>query len=300
MTRRRIGLAGSAALVIAGAAFLVWMLQGPEVSARGFSGMIGDVNRGAYVARLSGCIACHTDPRNGRAVLAGGAEIKTDFGSFYAPNITPHLEDGIGSWTLADFTRALTAGVSPEGRHYFPSFPYTFFAQLTDQDIVDLWAAVRSVPPVAGGPPAHGLRFPFSFHQGVGVWKRMFFEEEDLQPVLGKPEAWNRGRYLARGPAHCGACHTPRNALGGRKTDLRYAGGVGPDNEKIPPITPQALRKQGWTKDDLIYAFRSGVMPDGDTFGGSMAEVVRDGTRFWSDDDLAALAEYILDSEVDG
>ena len=128
----------------------------------------------------------------------------------------------------------------------------------------------------------------------------MFFEQDDLRPVPGRSDAWNRGRYLARGPAHCGACHTPRNALGGRQTDRRYSGGVGPDNEEIPPITPQALRRQGWTRDDLVYAFRSGIMPDGDTFGGSMAEVVREGTRFWTDDDLAALVEYLWDPRAEG
>ncbi len=300
MSRRRLGFIGSGALAVAGTALLVWMSQGPDVLARSLSGMTGDVNRGAYVARLSGCIACHTNFETGGAVLAGGGEIKTEFGSFYAPNITPHPEDGIGRWTRADFSRALTAGVSPEGRHYFPSFPYTFYARLTDQDIVDLWAAIQSVPPVASGPPAHGLRFPFSFHQGVGAWKRMFFEQEELQPASDRSEAWNRGRYLARGPAHCGACHTPRNALGARQKDRRYAGGVGPGDEKIPAITPEALARRGWTKDDLVFALRSGIMPDGDTFGGSMAEVVQESTQFWSDDDLAALAEYILDAEVEG
>lgn len=299
MTRRRLGLLGGGAIVLAGATFLVWMLMGPHVPERSLAGLTGDVNRGAYVARLSGCIACHTDSKNGREVLGGGAEIKTDFGSFFAPNISPHPEDGIGSWTLADFSRALTAGKSPEGQHYFPSFPYTFYARFSDQDIVDLWAAVRSVPPVAGGPPEHGLRFPFGFHQGIGAWKRMFFNQEKLSPVPDKSEAWNRGRYLARGPAHCGACHTPRNLLGGRRTDQRYSGGVGPGNEKIPAITPEALKKRGWTKEDLIYAFRSGLMPDGDSFGGSMAEMVRGGTRYWSDSDLAALAEYIMEGEFD-
>ena len=128
----------------------------------------------------------------------------------------------------------------------------------------------------------------------------MFFEQEKLQPATDRSEAWNRGRYLARGPAHCGACHTPRNALGARQTDRRYSGGVGPGDEKIPAITPEALTRRGWTKDDLMYALRRGIMPDGDTFGGSMAEVVRESTQFWSDDDLAALVEYIFDAEVEG
>lgn len=286
------------ALLVGGGVLAAWVFAGPEVAVRDLSGPTGDVDRGAYVARLSGCIACHTDIKNNGPVLAGGAELKTDFGSFYAPNITPHPEDGIGGWTLADFGRALTAGENPEGDHYFPSFPYPFYTRLSNRDIVDLWAAVGSVPAVAGGPPPHSLRFPFGFRFGVAAWKHLFFEPGELQPVAGKSDSWQRGRYLALGPAHCGACHTPRNALGGRRTDRRYQGGVGPDSEKIPPITPAALTANGWSADDLAYALRTGIMPDGDTFGGSMVEVVRDSTRFWSDADLAALVEYILDPEV--
>lgn len=291
---------GGVAAIVGSATIAATVIKAPELPGRDLTNLTGDVNRGAYVARLSGCIACHTDAKAGGGVLAGGAEIATDFGSFYAPNITPHSDDGIGNWTLTDFTRALTEGLSPDGQHYFPSFPYTFYTRLTDQDIADLWAAVRSVPPAANQPPEHGLRFPFGFHEGVGVWKAMFFDNGQLDPVADKSEAWNRGRYLARGPAHCGACHTPRNLLGGRQTNQRYAGGVGPGAEKIPTITPEALTEKGWAKDDLVYALRTGIMPDGDVFGGSMVEVVRDGTRFWSDDDLAALVEYLMDSEVGG
>lgn len=287
-------------LGLAGAGLAIWLMAGPAVPERDLSGLTGDVDRGVYVARLAGCIGCHTNAKAGGAPLAGGAEIATDFGRFYASNITPHPEDGIGRWSLADFARALTAGQSPDGEHFFPAFPYTFYTRMSDQDIVDLWAAVRSVPPVEGGPPEHGLRFPFGFHQGVGVWKRAFFEPGRLEEVAGKSQSWNRGRYLARGPGHCGACHTPRNALGARQTDRRYAGGAGPDDKKIPAITPAALAAEGWTRDDLIFALRSGVMPDGDVFGGSMAEVVRESTRFWSDEDLAALVDYILKSEVGG
>lgn len=291
-------LIGGVALLLGGAAFMAAMVRAPEISERDLANLTADVNRGAYVARLSGCIACHTDAKAGGAVLAGGAEIASDFGSFYAPNITSHPQDGIGSWTLDDFARALTEGTNPEGEHYFPSFPYTFYTRLTDQDIVDLWAAVRSVPPIAGGPPEHRIRFPFGFHEGVGVWKAMFFDPGELESLADRSETWNRGRYLARGPAHCGACHTPRNLLGGRKTAQRYQGGTGPGGEKIPAITAEALSEKGWAPDDLVYALRTGITPDGDVFGGSMVEVVRDGTRFWSDADLAALAEYLMDSET--
>lgn len=281
-------------VVALGAAAFFWLSEGPDIKDRDLSGLTGDVNRGAYVARLSGCIACHTNGKGGGAILAGGAEIATPFGSFYAPNITPHPEDGIGRWTLSDFSRALTAGLSPNGDHYFPAFPYAFYTKLTDQDVVDLWVAVRSVPEVESGPPAHELRFPFGWHRPVGVWKRLYMESGPLPSDDAETEAWRRGQYLAEATGHCGACHTPRTFLGGRDLDRKFQGGVGPGNEKIPAITKEALEREGWSIDDVHYALRSGLTPSGDSFGGSMAEVIRDGTRYWSDPDIRAITQYLF------
>ena len=294
----RLGLIAGAAVLLVGGALAAAVSGASDAPPRDFSGVIGDVDRGAYVARLSGCIACHTDAKNGRQLLAGGPDIKTDFGVFRAPNITPHPEDGIGRWTLADFSRAVTDGRDPDGQHYYPAFPYAFYTRLSDQDVADLWAAVRSVPTVAGGPPPSDLGFPFSIREGLAVWKGLFFRPGELSSDGAKSDAWNRGRYLAEGPAHCGACHTPRNLLGGRDPDRPHEGGVGPGGEKIPPISASALREEGWTPADLAFALRTGVKPDGDVLGGSMAEVVRDSTRWWSDADLAALATYLFDEEA--
>jgi mono/diheme cytochrome c family protein len=296
MTRFSWIVAG-VAILLSGGFGAAWLVQGPNVPERDFANLTGDVNRGAYVARLSGCIACHTHPKGGTGVLAGGAAIETEFGTFFAPNITPHAIDGIGSWTLADFSRSLTAGTNPKGDHYFPAFPYTFYAKLTDQDVADLWAAVRSVPPVEGGPPPHDLKFPFGWRGAVGAWKRLFAETGQIDVLTDKSDAWNRGRYLAEAAAHCGACHTPRNLLGGRDPARKYQGGVGPGDEQIPAITPTALTRAKWDKDALRYALRSGITPSGDVFGGSMAEVVRDGTRFWSDADIEAIVEYVMAPE---
>ena len=294
MNRRKWMLPG-AALAIAGGLFGLWLIQGPDAIDRNLDGLEGNIKRGAYVARLSGCIACHTNIKEGGAVLAGGAAIETEFGRFYAPNITPDQDDGIGKWALEDFSRALTAGQSPKDDHYFPSFPYAFYSRLTNQDIVDLWAAVQSVPAVAGKAPEHDLVFPFGFRAGAAAWQRLFLTQGESPPDPTRDELWNRGRYLAQGPAHCGACHTPRNLLGARDQDQLYEGGLGPKNAKVPAITPEALEKGGWTKKNLSYALRTGLLPDGDAFGGAMAEVVRDGTRFWSNRDLEALATFLFD-----
>lgn len=296
---RRVWAVLVAAILLGGGGF-AWLTEGPVVAARDLSGLSGDVNRGAYVARLSGCIACHTDARAGGSVLAGGAEIKTEFGSFRAPNITPHAEDGIGGWSLEDFSRAMTEGRSPDGEHYFPAFPYPFYTRLSDQDVVDLWAAVQSVPPAAGGRQGHDLRFPFAWRRPVGAWKALYFEPGPLGQESARSEIWRRGRYLANAAGHCGACHTPRTALGGREPSRKFAGGVGPEAEKVPAITPRTLKGEGWSAETLHYAFRTGLTPSGDSLGGSMGEVIRDGTRYWSDEDIAALVEYLLHPDGGG
>lgn len=296
MTRWFWRFAAGAAVLAGGGLLAFWTLTGPGVPDRNLDGLTGSVERGAYVARLSGCIACHTNAKAGGQVLAGGAGIETPFGTFHAPNITPHPKDGIGQWTLKQFSRAMTAGVGPDGRHYFPSFPYPFYTKLSDQEIADLWAAVRSVPPMPGAAPDHDLAFPFGFRAGADLWKRLFLDPAPLEPDPGRSDVWNRGRYLAEGPAHCGACHTPRNLLGGRNTGQRFAGGKASGNETVPAITAAALGARGWTVDDLSYALQTGIMPDGDVFGGSMAEVVRDGTRFWTPDDRTAIATYLMQS----
>ncbi|MEO1686690.1 MAG: cytochrome c [Pseudomonadota bacterium] len=289
--RRLLILTAVGAGVVAGAAAV--LLQPADPPARSLPGLEGDVARGAYVARLSGCIACHTDAAGGGAPLAGGVRIETEFGVFVSPNITPHPEDGIGAWSQADFARALTAGLSPEGHRYYPSFPWPFYARMTDQDVVDLWAAVNSVPAVAGEAETHDLAFPFDQRALLGPWTALNgpkFAWEKPKP----DDPLARGRYLVEGPAHCGACHTPRNALGGRRTTDALGGAVEAGGGRVPSIRAEDLAASGWTAETLVFALRTGVTPEGDVFGGSMAEVVAEGTRFWTEADLHAAAAYIL------
>ena len=258
----------------------------------------GDVARGAYVARVAGCIACHTDADGGGAFLAGGEPIETAFGTFHAPNITPHPEDGIGGWTLSDFMAAMTAGKAPDGRHYFPVFPYAEYARMTDQDIVDLWAAMQTVPVAPGRPPNHDIDQPFANRTLLAAWNTLFLETGSYEPDPGRSDSWNRGAYIVTGPGHCVACHTPRNPLGARIEDRSLTGTEdGPEGDRVPPITGVALRAAGWTAEDVVFALRLGLTPDGDSLGGSMGHVISDSTSWLSDDDLAAIAEYLMAPE---
>lgn len=259
----------------------------------------GNVARGAYLARASGCIACHTDIEGGGKPLAGGAPLKTEFGTFYAPNLTTDKEQGIGSWTLTQFAAALRHGESPAGTPYYPAFPYTFYTRLSDQDIADLWAAFLTVPPVDQASRPHQLSFPFNIRQGISLWQDMFLESRPFRPVEAQDERYNRGKYLVESAAHCAACHSPRNLFGALDKDQLFNGGPSLLEGKgsVPAITAEALAEAGWTESDLSYALQSGIKADGDVFGGSMSEVVRDGTSFLQKQDLDAIAYYLFNKD---
>lgn len=250
--------------------------------------------QGEYVYRAAGCFGCHTDHKHHGKPLAGGRALATPFGTFYTPNITPDAQTGIGKWSEQDFTRALREGLDRSGRQLYPAFPYPAYSKLSDQDIHALWAYLRSRAPVRQANKAHDLKW-FVARPLVRLWKALYFTSGAYQPDARQSAAWNRGAYLAQAAAHCSECHTPRNALGGSDISLRYAGTRrGPDNSAVPNITPD--RKTGigkWSARDLADYLESGMMPDGDTAGDLMAEVIDDGLQYLRKDDLAAVAEYV-------
>lgn len=293
MTARSRKLIVATVVWVVALALLALLAPYTEPNERNLTGLVGDVQRGAYVARTAACITCHTDVRTGGAVLAGGPPIETPFGTFFAPNITPDRENGIGQWTVEDFARALTHGEGPNGQSYLPVFPYPFFERLTDQDIVDLWAAVNSVPAAAQASAEHLSLLPNSIDLPARLWRSFFFDPPGAVRSNGENDPLMRGEYLVKGPAHCGACHTPRNLMGARLAAKHLQGGESSKGEKAPPIDARSLKENGWTNDDLVFALRSGLMPDGDSFGGSMARVVNGGTRYWTEQDLQAVAEYL-------
>jgi len=261
----------------------------------------GDAERGAYLARASGCVSCHTSSAAKGLALAGGAPLDTPFGTFVPPNITPHREAGIGQWTVQDFAKAVRQGVSPDGDPYYPVFTYSFYAGFTDQDIADLWEAFRTVPAVGDAAPPHDVGFPFSFRSGLKLWRAAYLETPKTDALMGTSSPWNRGRQLVEGAAHCAACHTGRTLAGGLDDGARFAGNDSlPGGSKAPPILSDVLLAKGWGVANLAYALQSGILPNGDAFGGSMAEVVAEGTSFLSDADREAIATYLLDPEGTG
>lgn len=257
--------------------------------------------RGAYVFQAAGCLGCHTDVKNKGSPLAGGRALKTPFGTFHAPNITPDREFGIGTWTEEDLTRALRQGVAPNGQSYYPAFPYTSFAGMTDADIADLWAYLRIVEPVAEPSREHLLAFPFNLRTLTGIWRALYFApgEFDAGPTpenaAGEAESWRRGAYLVRVLGHCGECHTPRGVLGAVDNGLMLGGNpAGPDGGPVPNITPQPGSGIGdWSREDIVTYLQMGMDPAGDFAGGAMAEVVENTTSRLTPDDRQAIALYL-------
>lgn len=289
-----LALGAAVTLVIAGVLW-AWPIGEPDR----LGALQGDEWRGAYLARASGCVSCHTAP-DGRA-LAGGAPLDTPFGTFVPPNITPDPEGGIGGWTLDEFAVAVRQGVSPEGHAYYPAFVYEFYRGFSDQDVADLFAAVQSVPPVAEPAPGHDVSFPFNLRFGLKLWRAAFLNEPYVTPTMGRSDLWNRGQALVEGPAHCAACHTGRNLLGGLKPSEAMAGSDAlPGGSVAPSIRAEDLRARGWTAAALEYALRTGLAPDGDALGGSMAEVVHAGTSYLDEADREAIAAYLFDVDEVG
>lgn len=267
---------------------------------RGDPGSADPVERGAYLARVGNCVVCHTaDPDDSTDFLAGGKAIESPFGTFYGTNITPHPEHGIGDWTEEELARSLREGVGADGEHLYPSFPYTSFTGMTDPDIADLYAFLQSVPAVDRENQPHDISWIAGFRRGLAVWKALNFQEWRFEVDPDRDEEWNRGAYLSRAVAHCSECHSPRTVTGGIIEEFRYAGTPeGADGEKVPNITPhEDTGLTGWSERNLMRYLQIGMMPDGDFAGGSMAEVISEGTSYLTDDDRRALVRYILSLE---
>lgn len=276
-----------AAIVLLAVVLLAWWLTEPRGAPPGrIPESAGNSVDGEQVFHAGGCASCHGDD------LAGGHEMRTPFGTFRVPNITPHLTAGIGDWSLAEFADAMLAGVSPEGRHYYPAFPYTSYTRMSGADVANLKAYLDGFAPVENDIAGPELGFPWNLRRGIGLWKMRYFDDSWFVEG-GDGEAFERGRYLVEALGHCGECHTPRGALGGFDRSAWLAGAPSPDGEgRVPDITPQGEPLADWSEKDIAYYLESGFTPDFDTVGGSMVKVQENFARL-SDEDRAAVAAYL-------
>lgn len=247
------------------------------------------IRNGAELAAIGNCNDCHRAD-SGKS-YAGGRSLPTPFGTIYSSNITPDRETGIGTWSEAAFRRAMREGVDREGQQLYPAFPYDHFTKATAEDISELYAFLRSQPPIRNAVPANALAFPFSFRPIVAGWKLLFFREAPLQPDGSKGDEWNRGRYLVEGLGHCGGCHTPRNAFGAEKGNSNYAGGVA-EGWDAPPLNSGSLAVHKWTTEQLAEYLSTGWNRLHGAAAGPMADVTDNLGRV-SSRDVRAIATYI-------
>ena len=289
--RRRLVLSSTALFLAAAASG--WLSSAPrQEDPSALVGLEANADRGRLVFHAGGCASCHAaEGASGDAMLllTGGQAFPSAFGTFRASNISSDPVYGIGGWSAQDLLNAMRAGVSPDGRHYYPAFPYASYARAGAQDILDLHAYLMTLPASDAPKLPHETVFPFGIRRGIGLWKILNLSNEwvvtgDLSPVA------ERGRYLAEALGHCGECHTPRGPLGGSDRTRWLAGAPDPSGRgRVPGIAPGDL---DWSEAEIAAYLEDGFTPDFDTAGGSMAAVIENTSRL-TDEDRAAIAAYL-------
>jgi len=248
------------------------------------------LDRGAELAAVGGCSGCHTV--EGGMPYAGGVPLGTPFGTIYGTNITPHATTGIGRWSEQDFVRAMREGVDRDGRHLYPAFPYPHFALVSDDELHALYAYVMTRTPVDYVPPANRLTFPFNVRPMLAVWNALYLRRDGYRPDPTQSAQWNRGAYVVQSLGHCGACHSPLDALGAEKRD-DYLGGGSAEGWYAPPLDATNPSPVPWTAEALATYLRRGIAPQHAMAGGPMQGVVQELAQA-SDDDVDAMAVYLV------
>ena len=287
------GLLGVLALAAVGAV-VFWLVTAPRPAFSEDQAAIlerpGDAARGKLVFAAADCASCHASPGQSDPLrLGGGMALASPFGTLRVPNISSDPVDGIGGWRTIDLANALMSGVSPRGEHYYPGLPYLNFVHMSVDDVRDLMAYLRTLPPVSGKAPPHEFTFPFTIRRFVGAWKFLFFDRSPLDQ--SGSASLRRGRYLVEGLAHCDECHSSRNIFGAIRPATRFAGGPDPQGTGfVPNITPASIGN--WSQDDIVTLLASGRTKKGNHVGSSMLGVVHN-TAQLPDSDRQAIALYL-------
>ncbi|MEO5686940.1 MAG: cytochrome c [Burkholderiaceae bacterium] len=249
------------------------------------------VERGQYLAAAGDCAGCHTT--EGGPAYAGGKPLETPFGTVLSANLTPDAS-GLKSWNADQFYRAMHEGISANGDHLYPAFPYNYFARMPRADTDAVFAYLQSLPPVVNNPDRNQLPFPFNIRALMSVWNLLYLDKTTFVADPAHDEQWNRGAYLVEGPGHCAACHTPKTMLGGPKSGRDFQGGTF-GTWFAPDLTPNGRTGLGgWTRDETVAFLKTGRNAHASA-SGEMGLVVQDSTSNLSVDDLQAMAVYLAD-----
>jgi len=259
-----------------------------------YSHLLADVEKGRYVFTAAGCQSCHT-AGSSSPIGAGGVELKTPFGIFYTPNITPHPKQGIGNWSRDQFADAIRYGKNSVVGSFFPSFPYTAYTQMSDEDIISLYGYIMTLPISENRNQPHNIDFPFNWRFSSNFWRFMFFQPGPYKYDPLKTEEWNRGAYVVRAIGHCAECHSPRKLFGNIAKGQELSGNPKDyEGSLVPNITPDEKTGLGkWQESDIIALLKFGNLPDGDVVGGKMMEFVINSSSKLSNYDLQAIAIYL-------
>jgi len=278
---------------------LFWLLSAPRpLDASALPRHTADLANGERLYNAGGCFSCHK-PAPGlkdvdAALPAGGAPLKTPIGTLYPPNLTPDPATGLGNWSDIQFVNAVQRGISPDGRHYIPAFPYTSYAAMRVEDVLDIKAYLATLQPVRSPKHAPGLPLAFIVRRGIGLWKWIGLDTTPWHPDPTQSASWNSGSYLVNGPGHCAECHTPRNLLMVRDNSRAFQGGPHPEGKgKVPSLRDLIGRARYKDVKDLATALQFG-----ETFGyehiasGGMGQVQTNISKL-PEADIAAIAEYL-------
>jgi mono/diheme cytochrome c family protein len=247
--------------------------------------------RARYLTEAADCEACHT--ADGGKPFAGGRPFVTQFGTFYTPNITPDPETGIGTWSDADFLKAVHEGVGKDGKHLYPAFPYASYAYLTDEDVLAIKAYLFSLPPQKSVTPPNALHFPYNIRGLMAIWSKLYNPNTRFTPVPGRSASWNRGAYLAEALGHCGDCHTPRTLLQGLDNRQKFAGGLSEGWRAYNLTGDKDSGIGSWSADDLQGYLKTGHSADRGTAFGPMALAVHLSFQKLTPSDIGAIVEYV-------
>jgi mono/diheme cytochrome c family protein len=286
--------------VILLAGVVLWFLSAPHpLDAGALPQHQANTENGALLYTIGGCINCHRpDPAKASADAAlpsGGAPLATPIGTFYPPNLTPDPETGIGRWSELDFVNALQRGISHSGAHDIPAFPYTSYAAMRTEDVLDIRAYLMTLSPVTTRNRPADIPLPFILRRGVGLWKYLGLSNRKWQPDPAQTASWNRGSYLVNGPGHCGECHTPRTVFMARDDNRAFAGGPHPEGKgKVPSL--RGLIDRGRYKDakDLVSAMQFGETYGYDRLSSGGMGAVQANLAKLPDADVQAIAEYLV------
>jgi nicotinate dehydrogenase subunit B len=248
------------------------------------------IARGRLIAAAADCAVCHTVP--GGAVNAGGLGLATPFGTIYTTNLTPDENTGIGNWSFAAFNRAMREGISRDGHHLYPAFPYTAFTKMSDADMTALYAFLMSQPAVASITPQTRLPFPLNQRSLIAGWNALYLKQGEFKPDTGRSAQWNRGAYLVEGVGHCSACHSPRSALGAERGGRLYLSGGDAEGWVAPSLVANSRAPVKWTEQALFDYLKRGFSPEHGVAAGPMAPVVT-GLSTLPEADVRAIAYYI-------